>query len=329
MIQLAGLISGNYSVAYQALEIKTGDLVLQLDFWPDFDDFSHDILYFTGPWKLKLVFDLYSMQKPYLRSYALQATFAHVQFAENQIKIWSSGTAQSRSSFHISHCCPKSFEERSAYLYFNHDLYPHLRFIRFCASVETRKYSYKAHCGTRMMWLHTSQQHSFYCFYSPPNGISQILCKIFHFYFLAIAVLVIAELDESERSSYYFKLRRNKNRHPTQIVTLNDTDSTEEHISVVGPSNPGASCYDSRLTSIINTGIQNYSHDMGALSKYILDQIVRARYSGSYLVHAEMINGQRQGLEWQSVTNGDLFQRTSSKGCYYHDTQTYLIVVRY
>uniref|UniRef100_A0A915CVL8 BPTI/Kunitz inhibitor domain-containing protein n=1 Tax=Ditylenchus dipsaci TaxID=166011 RepID=A0A915CVL8_9BILA len=125
-------ISGNYSVAYQALEIKTGDLVLQLDFWPDFDDFSHDF-------------------KPYLRSYALQATFAHVQFAENQTKIWSSGTAQSRSSFHISHCCPKSFEERSAYLYFNHDLYPHLRFTRFCASVETRKYdsTYEIQYSTR------------------------------------------------------------------------------------------------------------------------------------------------------------------------------------
>uniref|UniRef100_A0A915E2W8 Uncharacterized protein n=1 Tax=Ditylenchus dipsaci TaxID=166011 RepID=A0A915E2W8_9BILA len=68
---------------------------------------------------------------------------------------------------------------------------------------------------------------------------------------------------------------------------------------------------------------------MGALTKYILAQINRAHIGGTWLVHGEMINSQHQGLEWQSVTNGDLFQTYSTHGCYYHDTQTYLIVVRY
>ena len=63
--------------------------------------------------------------------------------------------------------------------------------------------------------------------------------------------------------------------------------------------------------------------------KYILDQIVRARYSGYWFVHAEMITNQRQGVEWQSVTNGDLFASSSTHGCYYHDTQNYIVILRY
>ncbi|KAI1721949.1 hypothetical protein DdX_04239 [Ditylenchus destructor] len=65
-------------------------------------------------------------------------------------------------------------------------------------------------------------------------------------------------------------------------------------------------------------------------SKYIAtesEMITLDRYPGSWLVHAEMIGSQRQGFEWQSLTNGDLFEITSRHGCYYHDTQTYLIVV--
>ncbi|KAE9552107.1 hypothetical protein FO519_004687 [Halicephalobus sp. NKZ332] len=94
-------------------------------------------------------------------------------------------------------------------------------------------------------------------------------------------------------------------------------------------SNPQARCYDSRIASFLNSGLVHYSHDMGSLSKYVLDQIVRARYSGSWFIHAEMIQNQRQGLEWQSVTNGDLFAPTSPHGCYYHDTQTYVIILKY
>ena len=107
--------------------------------------------------------------------------------------------------------------------------------------------------------------------------------------------------------------------------TLDTVMASPERNSTV----KGATCYDSKISGFINTGLQYYSHDMGQFAKYILDQIVRARYSGSWFVHAEMINGQAQGVNWQSVTNGDLFAPTSRHGCYYHDTQTYLIVLRY
>lgn len=50
---------------------------------------------------------------------------------------------------------------------------------------------------------------------------------------------------------------------------------------------------------------------------------------GYWLVHSEMIGGRRQGLDWQDLTNGDLFASSSSHGCYYHDTQTYIIILRY
>uniref|UniRef100_A0A7E4V141 SCP domain-containing protein n=1 Tax=Panagrellus redivivus TaxID=6233 RepID=A0A7E4V141_PANRE len=93
--------------------------------------------------------------------------------------------------------------------------------------------------------------------------------------------------------------------------------------------NPSATCYDRRLANFINAGVVHYNHDMGSLSKYILDQIVRARIPGTWFVHSEMIAGQRQGLEWQSVTNGDLFAPTSIHGCYYHDASTYIVILKY
>ena len=93
--------------------------------------------------------------------------------------------------------------------------------------------------------------------------------------------------------------------------------------------NPQVRCYDSKIASFLNSGLAYYSHDMGSLSKYILDQITRARYPGYWFIHTEMIQNQRQGLEWQSVTNGDLFAPTSTHGCYYHDTQTYVIILKY
>ncbi|KAI6213584.1 Autophagy protein 5 [Aphelenchoides besseyi] len=66
---------------------------------------------------------------------------------------------------------------------------------------------------------------------------------------------------------------------------------------LLGDENPQARCYDSRLASYLNTGLSYYAHDMGSLSKYILDQIVRARMSGYWLVHSEMIQNRRQGLD--------------------------------
>lgn len=90
-----------------------------------------------------------------------------------------------------------------------------------------------------------------------------------------------------------------------------------------------AGCRDARLTQIINTALQNYLHDMEQLSGYILNQIVRARYSGYWFVHSAQIGQQRQGVDWQSKSNGDIFASTSTHGCYYHDTQTYIVVIRY
>uniref|UniRef100_A0A914I730 SCP domain-containing protein n=1 Tax=Globodera rostochiensis TaxID=31243 RepID=A0A914I730_GLORO len=90
-----------------------------------------------------------------------------------------------------------------------------------------------------------------------------------------------------------------------------------------------ASCYDSRLSSFINNGLYYYSHNMGQLSSYIIDQIKRAGYSGFWFVHAAMIGGQTQGLQWQSQSNGDIFAPSSRHGCFYHDTQTYVVIVRY
>ena len=94
-------------------------------------------------------------------------------------------------------------------------------------------------------------------------------------------------------------------------------------------SNPQARCYDSRIASFLNSGLSYYAHDMGALSKYILDQITRARYPGYWFIHAQMIQNQHQGIEWQSTTNGDLFTPTSTRGCVYHDTQTYIVILKY
>ena len=95
------------------------------------------------------------------------------------------------------------------------------------------------------------------------------------------------------------------------------------------PLTGSARCYDPKIAIFINFGLSYYAHNMGALSNFILDQITRARYPGYWFIHAQMIQNQRQGLEWQSVTNGDLFAPTSTHGCYYHDTQTYVIILKY
>ena len=40
-------------------------------------------------------------------------------------------------------------------------------------------------------------------------------------------------------------------------------------------ANGRARCYDSRLAAYIDTALTHYSHDMQALSKYILDQVLQ------------------------------------------------------
>ncbi|KAI1723282.1 protein BCCIP like protein [Ditylenchus destructor] len=160
-------------------------------------------------------------------------------------------------------------------------------------------------------------QNEIYC-----AMISLRSCDLLVLFCLALVLLNVANADDSEWDEY-FKQRKSLKHAINRVQDHSFSDDSDNTKLTFVAQNNGANCYDSKLSGIIN------ADDMGGLSKYILDQINRARYSGSWLVHAEMIGSQRQGLEWQSVTNGDLFQSTSRHGCYYHDTQTYLIVVRY
>ncbi|PIO72825.1 hypothetical protein TELCIR_05227 [Teladorsagia circumcincta] len=89
-----------------------------------------------------------------------------------------------------------------------------------------------------------------------------------------------------------------------------------------------ATCRDSDLARFMNNAMVSYIHDMGALSKSILDQIVAYRKPGSWLVHAEVISGRPQGRDWQTTTNGDIFTGRNLYGCFYHDMQTYVLVLR-
>jgi hypothetical protein len=67
---------------------------------------------------------------------------------------------------------------------------------------------------------------------------------------------------------------------------------------------------------------------MQQLAQYVLNQIQLAR-GGTWLVHAEMIGRQQAHVEWESVSNGDIFAAASTHGCYYHDGVTYIVAVRY
>ncbi|CAD6193503.1 unnamed protein product [Caenorhabditis auriculariae] len=96
---------------------------------------------------------------------------------------------------------------------------------------------------------------------------------------------------------------------------------------VSGGGNPTAICRDSDLASFINNSLARYIHDMSSLSTDILNQI-KVKKSGTWLVHAEVISNQRQGPDWQSVSNGNIFSGNYYYGCFYHDTQTYILVLR-
>ncbi|CAJ0608112.1 unnamed protein product [Cylicocyclus nassatus] len=89
-----------------------------------------------------------------------------------------------------------------------------------------------------------------------------------------------------------------------------------------------AACRDADLARFMNAAMGRYIHDMGALSKDILDQIVAYRKPGAWLVHTQIISGQLQGRDWQSVTNGEVFSGRSLYSCFYHDMQTYILVIR-
>ncbi|KAK6734208.1 hypothetical protein RB195_017782 [Necator americanus] len=89
-----------------------------------------------------------------------------------------------------------------------------------------------------------------------------------------------------------------------------------------------AVCRDKDLAKFISTSMTRYIHDMGGLSKDILDQITAYRKPGTWIVHAEIISGRVQGRDWQTMTNGDVFSGKSLYGCFFHDMQTYILVLR-
>jgi hypothetical protein len=66
---------------------------------------------------------------------------------------------------------------------------------------------------------------------------------------------------------------------------------------------------------------------MAQLASYILDQTKLMLVTGPWFVHAQMIDRQRPHVEWESVTNGDIFDAVSTHGCYYHDGVTYIVAV--
>lgn len=89
-----------------------------------------------------------------------------------------------------------------------------------------------------------------------------------------------------------------------------------------------ATCRDKDLARFMNNAMAMYIHDMDALSKSILNQIVSFGKTGKWIVHAEIISGRSQGRDWQTTTNGDVFSGRSMTGCFYHDMQTYLLVLK-
>ncbi|KAJ1363750.1 hypothetical protein KIN20_023679 [Parelaphostrongylus tenuis] len=89
-----------------------------------------------------------------------------------------------------------------------------------------------------------------------------------------------------------------------------------------------ATCRDGDLARFMNNAMATHIHDMDALSKSILNQIILSGKKGSWIVHAEIISGRSQGRDWQTTTNGDLFSGRSMTGCFYHDMQTYILVAK-
>ncbi|CAJ0559382.1 unnamed protein product, partial [Mesorhabditis spiculigera] len=92
--------------------------------------------------------------------------------------------------------------------------------------------------------------------------------------------------------------------------------------------NPAFSCRDKTIENIITTALRSYVHDMDSITRYALDQLRANRPLGTWLVHAQVISTSRQGPDWQTSTNGRVFQGTDFDSCFYHDQQTYILVLR-
>ncbi|KHJ97142.1 hypothetical protein OESDEN_02889 [Oesophagostomum dentatum] len=111
-------------------------------------------------------------------------------------------------------------------------------------------------------------------------------------------------------------------------LSLMNTTNFQSNRIIGNETLTAAVCRDNDLARFMNNAMTRYIHDMGNLGKDILDQITAYRKPGAWLVHAEIISGRAQGRDWQTVTNGDVFTGKSLYGCFFHDLQTYILVVR-
>ncbi|CAJ0929064.1 unnamed protein product, partial [Mesorhabditis belari] len=113
---------------------------------------------------------------------------------------------------------------------------------------------------------------------------------------------------------------------PERTFDLTEEMKNTNRMNVTGT----AVCKDSQIAGFLNYAMSYYIHNMDGLSSYVLDQIQRARKPGKWLVHSQIIATGRQGPDWQTKTNGDVFSQPPNNwyACYYHDTQTYILVLR-
>ncbi|CAI4222097.1 unnamed protein product [Auanema sp. JU1783] len=86
-----------------------------------------------------------------------------------------------------------------------------------------------------------------------------------------------------------------------------------------------ATCPDRDIARFLNYAITTYIHDMDGLSRYVLNQIISSRKPGKWLVHAQVISGTRQGRDWQTSTNAEIFSQKDQYACFYHDNLTYIL----
>ncbi|KAI1721948.1 hypothetical protein DdX_04238 [Ditylenchus destructor] len=102
--------------------------------------------------------------------------------------------------------------------------------------------------------------------------ISLRSCNLLVLFCLALFLLNSAKADDSEWDEY-FKQRKSL-KHALNLVQDHSFSSDSNNTNLTfAVKNNGAICYDSNLSGIINAGLQYYSHDMGNLSKFILDQV--------------------------------------------------------
>ncbi|PAV63922.1 hypothetical protein WR25_03292 [Diploscapter pachys] len=93
---------------------------------------------------------------------------------------------------------------------------------------------------------------------------------------------------------------------------------------VVGSN--GVTCIDKDLEYAINYAVGQYRGNMDGLARYLLN--VATRKGGYWLAQANVIARVKQGSDWQSLTNGQLFTNRDQFGCFYHDNVIFAYIVK-